>query len=645
MFRLFVLERRRFDRKDFAFASRIISCLALSLFFCAIISEHSLAEVHGLSVKSQAALADARKIICYNDSLWAAGGGLTRYDLLKGSTERYLVEQGLAANAVFDIAVDGKNSVLWIATSSGLGRLDLKTGLWKFLGRTEGLSDLFVLSLATHTLKRQTRLFIGTRTGGLYFLKEGSDKITPAIDKKQLPDKWISCMVLDPGRNYLWIGTASGVVRCKPGRHGLQIDPILDHNSISAKRLLVDEQTGDVFCLNEYSEIFLYKLLKKKWEKIPFSHGNIEISDLVLDPTKNLLWTATTNGIYGYHIKQKQWIKLRNSKADVSCIAIDPKNHVLYYVARQGILANNPKNTKPRLFLPNSPPFNNTVNAITIDNTDDVVWMGTDWGIAKFEQRTKKWRFYDLPLYPKERVVALSADNNNVWFGTMYHGLGRLDPKTGAIEEIKGTPEDSTVTCVIADDSMKKVWFGLWGSTGGVYKYDIDKKELDVLPLLDNLSVTFMIEDGDWIWVGTGRGVARFHKSKGPGADPFEQLPPLRDVLTLAIDNKRNHLWITTEHEVVLYDITKNRHRIFKCADGFPWSPITSILFDGNLVWFGTEGYGLYVFDPTEKSTNALTRIEGTADRYIISLSHDKRHGSIWAGTVSGGISIISEDD
>lgn len=158
---------------------------------------------------------------------------------------------------------------------------------------------------------------------------------------------------------------------------------------------------------------------------------------------------------------------------------------------------------------------------------------------------------------------------------------------------------------------------------------------------MDGVSVTFLLEDGDWIWVGTGRGVAKFHKLNGPGANPFDPRLAFGGVLTLAFDNKRDLLWITTEYEVIVYDETRKQHKIFKGAGGFPRSPITSILFDGEHIWLGSEGYGLYVYNPLEGVKNPLTRMKVIADRYIISLAYDKKQGNIWVGTVSGGISVI----
>jgi ligand-binding sensor domain-containing protein len=652
------------------FKGRVLFWLVFYLCLCQLLSLITFAETHRTQAKSIAALADARKLIFHQGYLWAAGGGVTLYNIASGRAKQYVVEQGLAANAVFDAAVDGRNNVLWAATSAGLARLDLKTDQWKSFGTTEGLFDPFVLSLGIYEWQEKTWLFIGTRSDGLYFLTAGSDKITRAVDKKILPDLWVSCIAADPGRHYLWLGTVAGVVRCqlKKGNQPLIIDPLLAHNCIAAKKLVLDAPTGDIFCLNYYNEIYLYRLSQKKWEKIPPIPGeDIKIADLVLDRAASILWTASDRGIYGCNLKQKQWIRNPVYRGYVSCITLNPKNHVFYCTAREGLRSLKPNKSfcgggyakrkapgairlpplaargkkESSLLLANSPPFNNTVNAIFIDRKSDTIWIGTDWGIAKFEKNTRQWKFFDLPPFTEERVTALSVNKNTVWFGTMYHGAARMDQETRIIEEIKGTPDYSTVTCIIVDTTVKKVWFGLLGARGGVYEYNMEKKKFNVLPFLEGLSVTSMLEEGDWIWVGTARGVARFHKLKGPGANLFDPRLALRDVLTLALDSKRNRLWIATEYEVIVYDRVKKQHKIFKSLNGFPWSPITSILFAGDRIWLGSEGYGLYMYNPLERVKNPLNRVAGIADRYIVSLAYEKSQEAVWAGTVSGGISVV----
>lgn len=75
-------------------------------------------------------------IVDEHDIVWAGtwGGGLSRYD--GDSWSNFTVEDGLAGNIVYSIAVDAAG-VLWLGTNGGLSRYDGET--WSTYGRREGL--------------------------------------------------------------------------------------------------------------------------------------------------------------------------------------------------------------------------------------------------------------------------------------------------------------------------------------------------------------------------------------------------------------------------------------------------------------------------------------------------------------------------
>lgn len=632
----------------------------LFLISIVVFGHYSLAGSNLASFASWAAPADVKKMIVAGGYLWIAGGGLTQYDITLGKSKKFLVQQGLAANAVFDVAVDIEGHRAWAATTSGLNCLNLKTGRWKNFGTPEGLGDLFILSLCIYPRgpHQKTVLFIGSRTGGLYMLPGDDAPIIAVPDKKALPDRRVSCIAADPGRHSLWIGTPAGVICCAVNTDALpRIEPGKVNHDLSARRLVVNERTGNVFCLTDYNEIFQYKLEEKKWEKIPAPGEDIHIKDLILDDSVGggayVAYAAADQGIFAYHPAEKKWLKLPGNNGEaVLGAAVDSRNHILFFAAREGIYAMPPgeKDKKARLLIANSPPFNNTINAIFIDEKTGTAWLGVDGGIVRFEKKKQQWRFFPLSPFPGERVLALFVDHKDIWFGTVHYGPWKMDRITGRIKSIPGIPgnvANAMVTSIIGDLTQKKVWFGLHGTRGGVYEYDLQARKIRVLPFLDAVSVTYLLEEGDWIWAATARGAAKYNKSiasSRTAGDPFEPQLAFGGILTLAIDSKQNCLWLTTEYNVIMYDRTRRMHKIFSSAGGFPRSPITSSLFAGGKIWLGAEGFGLHRVDSQDsraETKNRLTRVAGLADRYIISLAYDKKEENLWVGTVYGGLSLV----
>ena len=63
---------------------------------------------------------------------------------------------------------------------------------------------------------------------------------------------------------------------------------------------------------------------------------------------------------------------------------------------------------------------------------------------------------------------------------------------------------------------------------------------------------------------------------------------------------------------------------------------------DGNL-WFGTDGYGLIMLDPSTGKETAYTRDNSNLQSNVITAIHSDAEGRIWIGTFYGGLSCIED--
>lgn len=435
---------------------------------------------------------------------------------------------------------------------------------------------------------------------------------------------------------------------CKPNEKGfLKIDPVNIYHDLSARQLMADNRTGDVFCLTNYNEIMRYIHSTQKWTKIPTPGECIKINQLVLanEKKQEIIYAATNQGIFIYLLKKKTWRKMPIHDQDILSLSLCSQRNMLTFATLEGIYNYDlqEKNKNIHLIIANAPPFSNTINAIYIDEQTDTAWLGVDGGITQFQQKTQEWHFFPLPTWQRDRVLALCTHQNDIWFGTFHNGLGKMDSRTGKITLIPGVPENSTVTSVIGDPIQKKLWFGILGTRGGVYEYNMQTQTTRVLPLLDAVSVTYLLPVNDYIWTATARGVAKFSKSpvlSQHAGDPFQPQLDFGDVLTLAFDSKGKHLWITTEYDLIRYDHVRHQCQSFSNSRDFPRPPITASLYANEKIWLGTEGSGLHMVEH-----DSASRVEKLADRYIISLAYDDKKKNLWVGTVYGGLSVIHLED
>jgi DNA-binding CsgD family transcriptional regulator/streptogramin lyase len=172
---------------------------------------------------------------------------------------------------------------------------------------------------------------------------------------------------------------------------------------------------------------------------------------------------------------------------------------------------------------------NNKINTLWADrNNADVLWVGTQQGLNRFEQRTGRWsRFLNDPRDEKSLVnnivTALHEDGSgDLWIGTRG-GLSRLDKSTGRCERYVSRLEnppgtgisDNIVNCILESrDGL------LWvGTDSGLNRFDRTKGEWRVFAQKDGLAsgvVFAILEDtAGALWVSTNRGLSKLDPASG----------------------------------------------------------------------------------------------------------------------------------
>jgi ligand-binding sensor domain-containing protein len=153
--------------------------------------------------------------------VWAGtlGEGLFRFEAGEFAP---VPEVEHAGEQIFSL-FQGRNGEIWVGSENGLWGFDGSD--WKIFSTGDGLPANAVCALADDTAGN---LWIGTAGGGLYALRGG--KISPVA----APAKDISCLLVDPDDDALWVGTSQhGMARYAQGNwtryastNGLGIDDI-----------------------------------------------------------------------------------------------------------------------------------------------------------------------------------------------------------------------------------------------------------------------------------------------------------------------------------------------------------------------------------------------------------------------------------
>ncbi|MCP4309896.1 MAG: histidine kinase, partial [Bacteroidetes bacterium] len=167
------------------------------------------------------------------------------------------------------------------------------------------------------------------------------------------------------------------------------------------------------------------------------------------------------------------------------------------------------------------------------EENPDILWVGTDCGLEKFDKNTETFTHYrhdpDNPESVVDGIISLVYDDGDgtLWLGGFIenNGLTLLDKKTGVFTNYTHTPDPRS----LSDDLVVNVYkdrsgiFWVTTYSGNVDKIDPSTQHFSLYqsdlknPLqLRNSTVTTLYEDRQgFIWLGTQGGLSQFHKATG----------------------------------------------------------------------------------------------------------------------------------
>lgn len=290
-----------------------------------------------------------------------------------------------------------------------------------------------------------------------------------------------------------------------------------------------------------------------------------------------------------------------------------------------------------------------------LESADGHLWVGTlDAGVARLDPATGEVVRYANS--PREEITALAEGaDGTLWIGTRDDGLYRLagaEPEA----EVVAFRHDPSDPASLSDDRVDAllvdrdgtVWIGTLAGLDrregdGFTRFNVtaETDPEDLAP--DRVTALMQTADGT-IWAATPFGMSRVND---PATGAFTPFPfPPRDphftwgeVLDLA-EGPDGGLWCATQsmlrrfdpeagtYTYVLYDADN--------PDGLSGSYLLSLLWDrSNVLWVGTNGYGLNLYDAKSARFGTLDRPEagdGASEWSTFSARalFEDRDGRVW---------------
>ena len=526
---------------------------------------------------------------------------------------------------------------LWLGTGQGLYRYDGRT--FDLVPAPSGPNSLQVSAIF---MDAGHMLWVGTKTGGIYRLRE--DSLVAFQPEEGLPKMAITGFAAD-GRGNLWFSTYGEGLYYYNGHHIYNIntnDGLTDDFCYT----IVSDAYGRIWVATDEGISICYASEKmKKVDKITTLQGlpdNIVLS--IARGQNGLMWAGMQDG--GVCSVNPNTMKA-NVPAAFNHWKYGPVkdllvfNNILWLATdKNGILEVDPASSNPPLsytggencsfpkvnqlladlqgncwisagsdlILSPGPGFKRisaigksrlgSIQSILTDRQGKI-WYSTEGHLFRFsplEYTRKPPREYKLPLKKHTHIISLYQDSMGfIWAGTFGEGLLRINPVTGSVMLINERNGLANGNILSIAGRGREIWLA---TLGGAFRCTISGNK-----------------DNEW---GNLR-FENFSQENGPGNNY---------IYSVFIDSK-NRVWFGTDGRGISM-FENGRFTVFGEKEGIKGRVVYSITEDmDHAIWFSTSTSGVYKYDG--RKFRNYGPAGGLSNLQISSIAADNKHHVLFA--------------
>nr|WP_242457821.1 hybrid sensor histidine kinase/response regulator transcription factor [Pedobacter sp. BS3] len=563
-----------------------------------------------------------------------------------------------------------KKGYLWFGTRDGLNKFDGN----KFIVYKHILSDPESLSNNNiHAIYEDSygNLWIGTQIG--------LNKYNPKTDKfirykhsdgqNNITDNIIRG-IMQINNNLLWAATNNGIIQINIKTNEIKRIKHQSNNSNSLSddktRYFLKTRDNNIWiCSTRYIDIYNPNNKTFRHLNYPEENNNIHLNDL---PTlyvdqKNTIWLGYEQGLALYDNQTRSFVdfKFKGEKAITTAVRsiCEDLSGNLWIGSYSGLYILNPEHSELKHLVHDDNNSNslsqNSIYKIIRDSRGDM-WLGT-WadGLNYYNRDNEAFKtisFGNTDNKLNYRVVSGMAEdlNGNLWIGTEGGGLNFYNRKTQRLTYYKNDPNNSNslsannVKSVIIDHNQN-IWIGI--HDGGLNflnpgKKPFEFKKIDFpkasnVPLKEYKVLTLLEDKNGNIWIGTLTGGLIFYDVRQQLLSKIDK--DIKSIMSIVQTEDPDILLIGGDsglETVNIHTKTRNKITLKKTSKDNPPPYVNCIFVDNfNNYWVGTEGEGVYMYDPKHRKTKTYGIKEGLPNDIIYGILADN-NGNIWISTNNG---------
>lgn len=549
----------------------------------------------------------------------------------------YSSKNGLTSNSVNAILKD-KNGFMWFGTEDGLNRFDGQNFV-AYHHRDIDSTSIGRGPVIAMTQDKIGNIWLATNlTLSVYNLNVDS-----FINFDFSKYGWITSLFADHSGK-IWVGTYAGLYIFDP---------------VSKKVNAFKANIKNRYTLNSNTIQCIFE----------DSHYNI--------------WVGTDNGLHLYDRKKGLFVRFLSdsnrsdaiSNNQISSIAEDKKGKIWVGTNKGGL--NVMSNLKDSFICYKSDA--NDINTLSsnyiskvIFDKDEQLWVGTGSNLDIFNPKTGKVNRVKSSLVEQNGFTP-SIDGRSVrdiyiddagiyWIAIHQGGVNKYDTNLAFFNHKQYNlfdPNGLTGSSVMAfaESTYGDIFIGTEGTglnvfnrkTGHIKPFRLSEQRANMA------SVIALESTGKTLWVGTYQA-GLYNVNLATGATKYFRISKSKtDTKDIPVNcfktDKDGKVWIGTNgNGVYLYDPTTNllqaSEQIFQLKSGqkVPLNDfITTIEQDksGNL-WFGSNGTGIAIYYPNQKRFQVLNHGNSGLPMDIIQTIYCDRSGKFWVGSLGGGLCLYN---
>jgi len=531
-------------------------------------------------------------------------------------TYKYIgIENGLSNRRIFNIQKDSQG-YMWFLTNEGMDRYNGKDIKHYELNKESSTLDA-PIRLGWLYTKPQTGIWVIGKQGRIFQYDSNKDDFKMVY---KLPDtsETISCGYLDRSNN-IWLCRKDSILLYNiKDAHILQFSNIL-HSNITA----IEQVDENHFYIATEVGVRYVKLENGALQIIPvetLDYFHAQVSELYFHQRlKRLFIGSFERGVFVYDINSHEIIRPETDLSDVNIARFSPLNDTDLLIATEGmgIYKVNVNTCKlEHYIIANYQSYNemngNNINDVFVDEEKRIWLANYPSGITVIDYRYENYHWMKHAMGNSQSLIndqvhaVIEDRDGDLWFGTS-NGISLYNSKTGKWHSFLSSfdqqiKDKNHIFITLCEVSPGVIWAG--GYTSGIYK--INKSTLSVeyfspyllshVNMRPDKYIRDIIKDSKgYIWSGGYYNLKCFNLETNS-----VRLYPGLNSITSIIEKDTDNMWIGTVTGLYLLNRHTGKYQSIEIEIG---STYINTLYqaDNGLLYIGTNGLGIFVYNPINK--------------------------------------------